>query len=77
MGKRPSLGYLIFGTLSYPNDANAEKAKTEIYKALSSGKKFNEVTAEFGSNDNEKKEWWCCNGISCFAGGSLCTTKNS
>ncbi|PUB30943.1 peptidyl-prolyl cis-trans isomerase SurA [Elizabethkingia sp. YR214] len=55
VGERPSLGYLIFGTLSYPNDANAEKAKTEIYKALASGKKFNEVTAEFGSNDNEKK----------------------
>ncbi|AQX13946.1 peptidylprolyl isomerase [Elizabethkingia meningoseptica] len=55
VGERPTLGYLIFGTLSYPNDANSEKVKGEIYKALSSGKKFNEVTALYGSNDNEKK----------------------
>ncbi|KAF5308572.1 hypothetical protein FQR65_LT18072 [Abscondita terminalis] len=60
VGERPSLGYLIFGTLSYPNDANAEKAKTEIYEALSSGKKFNEVTAEFWVvMIKREKEWWC------------------
>lgn len=52
---RPSLGYMIFGTLSYPNDANAEKKKAEIFAALTSGKKFVDVAAEFGTTDNEKK----------------------
>ena len=32
VGERPSLGYLIFGTLSYPNDANSEKAKLKFIK---------------------------------------------
>lgn len=51
---RPSLGYMIFGTLSYPNDEKADKKKNDIQKALDSGKKFNEVTAEFGITENEK-----------------------
>lgn len=51
---RPSLGYLVFGTLSYPNDGNAVKMKTDIDAALTSGKKFIEVTKEFGSTENEK-----------------------
>jgi hypothetical protein len=31
------LGYLTFGTISYPK-ADAEKMKTQIYEALKSGK---------------------------------------
>lgn len=50
---RPSLGYLIFGTLKYADDANAPKQKAAIYKALTSGKAFNEVTKEFGTTPNE------------------------
>lgn len=50
---RPSLGYMIFGTLRYADDANAPKQKAAIYKALTSGKAFNEVTKEFGTTQNE------------------------
>lgn len=52
---RSSLGYLIFGTISYPNDANATKMKTDIYNALKSGKKFPEVAKLYGSSDAEKE----------------------
>lgn len=52
---RPSLGYIIFGTISYPNDANAEDTKNKIYQALKEGQKFEAVAAEFGSTDQEKK----------------------
>lgn len=51
---RPSLGYLIFGVLTFPNDANYETTKTKIYKELESGKKFQTVVKEFGSTDQEK-----------------------
>lgn len=54
LDSRPSLGYLIFGTISYPNDANATKMKTDIYSALKSGKKFGEVAKSYGSSDAEK-----------------------
>lgn len=50
---RPSLGYMVFGTVSYANDEKAEKQKTDIQTALKSGKKFIEVTKQFGSNENE------------------------
>ena len=50
---RPSLGYMIFGTLRYANDANAPKQQAAIYQALNSGKAFNEVTKEFGTTPNE------------------------
>ncbi len=52
---RPSLGYIIFGTLSYPNDANATKMKTDIETAFKSGKKYQEVAALYGSTETEKK----------------------
>ncbi len=52
---RPSLGYLIFATVSYPNDASAEKTKTAIFDALKSGKKFDAIAKEYGSSDQEKK----------------------
>ena len=51
---RPTLGYVIFGTVSYPNNADAEQTKTKIYQALKEGKKFEAVAAEFGSTEIEK-----------------------
>lgn len=51
--RRPSLGYLIFGTISYPK-SDAEKMKTQIYEALKSGEKFEEVAKLYGSTDSEK-----------------------
>lgn len=53
--KRPSLGYIIFGVLSIPNDVNYETAKAKIYKELESGKKFQDVVSEFGATEDEKK----------------------
>ena len=54
--RRPSLGYLVFGTISYPNNADAEKMKSQIYDALKSGKKFEEVAKLYGSTDIEKNK---------------------
>lgn len=51
--RRPSLGYVIFGTISYPK-SDAEKMKTQIFEALKSGKKFEEVAKLYGSTDIEK-----------------------
>lgn len=51
---RPTLGYVSFGTLTFPNDFNEEDSKNKIYAALKSGKKFEEVTKMFGTNDQEK-----------------------
>lgn len=51
---RPSLGYMIFGVLTIPNDANYETAKAKIYKELESGKKFQAVVKEFGATEDEK-----------------------
>ena len=51
---RPSLGYLIFGVLTIPNDANYETTKAKIYKELESGKKFQAVVKEFGATEEEK-----------------------
>ena len=51
--RRPSLGYIIFGTISYPK-SDAEKMKPQIFEALKSGKKFEEVAKLYGSTDTEK-----------------------
>jgi len=51
---RPSLGYMIFGVLSIPKDANYETTKSKIYKELASGKKFQAVVKEFGATEEEK-----------------------
>ncbi len=51
---RPSLGYVSFGSLTFPNDFNEEESKNKIYAALKSGKKFEEVTKMFGTTDSEK-----------------------
>ncbi len=51
---RPSLGYMIFGVLSVPKDANYETQKAKIYKDLAAGKKFQAVVKEFGATEEEK-----------------------
>ncbi|MCD9855826.1 hypothetical protein LUD75_13965 [Epilithonimonas sp. JDS] len=51
---RPSLGYMIFGVLTIPNDANYEANKAKIYKELESGKKFQAVVKEYGATEDEK-----------------------
>lgn len=54
MNSRPSLGYLIFGTLSFPKDDNAAANKTKIYADLKAGKTFQEVAKLHGATDHEK-----------------------
>jgi parvulin-like peptidyl-prolyl isomerase len=54
LDNRQSLGYMIFGTISYPNDANVAKIKSDIYTALKSGKKFGDVAKLYGSSEGEK-----------------------
>lgn len=51
---RPSLGYMLFGVLSVPNDANYQTTKDKIYKELASGKKFQAVVKEFATTDEAK-----------------------
>lgn len=55
LGSRPSLGYLVFGAISFADDENAAKTKTAIYTALQGGKKFQDVAGEFGSTEEEKR----------------------
>lgn len=55
LNSRPSLGYMIFGTISYPKDAKAEETKAKIYAELKSGKTFQEVAKLYGANDHEKQ----------------------
>lgn len=54
LGSRPSLGYVVFGTISFPKDANSETVKTKIYNDLKAGKSFQEVAKLYGANDHEK-----------------------
>lgn len=54
VNSRPSLGYLVFGTISYPKDANSEAMKTKIYTDLKAGKSFQETAKLYGANDHEK-----------------------
>ena len=55
LNSRPSLGYVIFGTISYPKDANSETMKSKIYTDLKAGKSFQEVAKLYGANDHEKQ----------------------
>lgn len=55
LNSRPSLGYMIFGTISYPKDANSEDIKNKIYTDLKAGKTFQEVAKLYGANDHEKQ----------------------
>ncbi len=54
LASRPTLGYLVFGTISYPKDDNADAMKTKIYTDLKSGKTFPEVAKLYGANEHEK-----------------------
>ncbi len=54
VAQRPSLGYMVFGSLRYPNDQKAAEMKNSIYSALKQGKPFNEITAQWGTTPNEK-----------------------
>ncbi|MDL1914167.1 MAG: hypothetical protein FDW93_06575 [Bergeyella sp.] len=51
---RPSLGYIIFGALSFKKNKEGEERKKAICKDLASGKSFREVAAKHGSTENEK-----------------------
>ena len=53
LNSRPSLGYMIFGTISYPKDGNAEGIKSKIYADLKAVKTFQEVAKVYGANDHE------------------------
>lgn len=55
INSRPSLGYIVFGTVSYPKDDNSEAIKTKIYNDLKAGKPFQEVAKLYGSNEHEKE----------------------
>lgn len=55
LNSRPSLGYMIFGTISYPKNADADAMKTKIYSDLKAGKSFQEVAKLYGANDHEKE----------------------
>lgn len=55
LNSRPSLGYIVFGTISYPKDANSEAMKTKSYTDLKAGKSFQEVAKLYGANDHEKQ----------------------
>ncbi|MGA9212171.1 peptidylprolyl isomerase [Kaistella sp.] len=54
LNSRPSLGYMIFGTISFPNDFDADSVKDKIYKDLKEGKTFPEVAKLYGANEHEK-----------------------
>ncbi len=54
LSSRPSLGYMVFGTVSFPKDGSSETVKGNIYKDLKAGKTFQEVAKLYGSNEHEK-----------------------
>ena len=54
LGSRPSLGYVVFGTISFPKDANTDTVKNKIYTDLKAGKSFQEVAKLYGANEHEK-----------------------
>ena len=54
LNSRPSLGYMIFGTISFPKDASSDAVKEKIYKDLKEGKTFQEVAKLYGANEHEK-----------------------
>ena len=54
LNTRPTLGYIIFGTISFPKDEKAAALQQNIYKELKAGKKFEEVAKLYGTSENEK-----------------------
>ena len=55
LNSRPSLGYIIFGTLTFPKNETSDATKAKIYADLKAGKSFEEVTKLYGANDHEKQ----------------------
>ena len=55
LNSRPSLGYLVFGTITFPKNENAAALQQKIYADLKAGKSFQEVAKLYGSNENEKQ----------------------
>ena len=55
LSTRPSLGYLVFGTISYPKDENSNALRQKIYNDLNAGKTFQEVAKLYGINEHEKE----------------------
>ncbi|WP_133439955.1 MULTISPECIES: peptidylprolyl isomerase [Chryseobacterium] len=54
LNSRPSLGYMIFGTISFPKDASSDSVKDKIYRDLKEGKTFQDVAKLYGANEHEK-----------------------
>lgn len=55
LSSRPSLGYMVFGTISFPKNDNSETIKQKIYSELKAGKSFQEVAKLYGSSEHEKQ----------------------
>ncbi len=55
LSSRPTLGYLVFGTISYPKDDKAESLQSKIYADLKAGKSFQEVAKLYGAHEHEKE----------------------
>lgn len=55
LNSRPSLGYIVFGTLTFPKNETSEATKAKIYADLKAGKTFQEVTKLYGGNEHEKE----------------------
>ncbi|KIA82557.1 hypothetical protein OA84_10355 [Kaistella solincola] len=55
LNSRPSLGYLVFGTITFPKNENAAELQQKIYADLKAGKSFQEVAKLYGANENEKQ----------------------
>ncbi len=55
LDSRPSLGYVVFATVSYPNDDKAEATKKSIDADLKAGKDFQEISKTYGDAKNEKE----------------------
>ncbi len=54
LSSRPTLGYMVFGTVSYPKNAESDAMKAKIYADLKAGKTFQEVAKLYGANEHEK-----------------------
>ncbi|WP_226065528.1 peptidylprolyl isomerase [Kaistella polysaccharea] len=55
VNSRPSLGYMIFGTISFPKNENSAALQQKIYADLKAGKSFQEVAKLYGANEHEKQ----------------------
>ena len=55
LNSRPSLGYIIFGTLTFPKNETSDATKAKIYADLKAGKSFEAVAKLYGATDHEKQ----------------------